>query len=136
MLEELSTTSNTEDADILNDVYIRWPVELERSLMEGSYTKAWRAKSRAPRKEYEVLAEGLMGTIRLVVFRDEFRLQVDFFGAFLSVLRNDIASCHEKAYQSLPLAEASRLLFFNNESEAAEFGQQASSLTLRSSTTI
>ncbi|KAJ9097066.1 hypothetical protein QFC20_006262 [Naganishia adeliensis] len=101
MLEELSTTSNTEDADILNDVYIRWPVELERSLMEGSYTKAWRAKSRAPRKEYEVLAEGLMGTIR-----------------------NDIASCHEKAYQSLPLAEASRLLFFNNESEAAEFGQQ------------
>lgn len=64
MLEELSTTSNEEDKDILNDVYIRWPVELERSLMEGSYTKAWRAKSRAPRKEYEVLAEGLMGTIR------------------------------------------------------------------------
>lgn len=64
MLEELSTSSNEEDKDILNDVYIRWPVELERSLMEGSYTKAWRAKSRAPRKEYEVLAEGLMGTIR------------------------------------------------------------------------
>ncbi|KAI5449678.1 regulatory particle non-ATPase [Naganishia albida] len=101
MLEELSTSANAEDADILNDVYIRWPVELERSLMEGSYTKAWRAKSRAPRKEYEVLAEGLMGTIR-----------------------NDIASCHEKAYQSLPLAEASRLLFFNDETEAAEFGQQ------------
>jgi hypothetical protein len=40
MLEELSTTSNEEDKDILNDVYIRWPVE------------------------YEVLAEGLMGTIR------------------------------------------------------------------------
>lgn len=75
MLEELSTTSNTEDADILNDVYIRWPVELERSLMEGSYTKAWRAKSRAPRKEYEVLAEGLMGTIRLVVFREQARLR-------------------------------------------------------------
>ncbi|GHJ90013.1 hypothetical protein NliqN6_6415 [Naganishia liquefaciens] len=101
MLEELSTSSNEEDKDILNDVYIRWPVELERSLMEGSYTKAWRAKSRAPRKEYEVLAEGLMSTIR-----------------------NDIASCHEKAYQSLPLAEASRLLFFTNESEAAQFGQQ------------
>lgn len=68
MLEELSTTSIEEDKDILNDVYIRWPVELERSLMEGSYTKAWRAKSRAPRKEYEVLAEGLMGTIRSVLF--------------------------------------------------------------------
>lgn len=45
-------------------------------------------------------------------------------GARLRVRRNDIASCHEKAYQALPLAEASRLLFFNNESEAAEFGQQ------------
>ncbi|KAJ9102860.1 hypothetical protein QFC19_004588 [Naganishia cerealis] len=101
MLEQLSTSSNEQDKDILNDVYIRWPVDMERSLMEGSYTKAWRAKSRAPRKEYEVLAEGLMGTIR-----------------------NDIASCHEKAYQALPLTEASRLLFFNNESEAMKFGQQ------------
>ncbi|KAJ9092380.1 hypothetical protein QFC21_006882 [Naganishia friedmannii] len=101
MLEQLSTSTNEQDKDILNDVYIRWPVDLERSLMEGSYTKAWRAKSRAPRKEYEVLAEGLMGTIR-----------------------NDIASCHEKAYQALPLAEASRLLFFDNESDAMKFGQQ------------
>jgi 26S proteasome regulatory subunit N12 len=67
MLEQLSTSTNEQDKDILNDVYIRWPVDLERSLMEGSYTKAWRAKSRAPRKEYEVLAEGLMGTIRYVI---------------------------------------------------------------------
>lgn len=41
--------------------------------------------------------------------------------------RNDIASCHEKAYQALPLAEASRLLFFDNESEAMKFGQQVGS---------
>lgn len=140
MLEQLSTSTNEQDQDILNDVYIRWPVDLERSLMEGSYTKAWRAKSRAPRKEYEVLAEGLMGTIRCVRGRCvslRFSRLTDFLAlsfwkrcshlsdvATILPGRNDIASCHEKAYQALPLAEASRLLFFDNESEAMKFGQQ------------
>jgi hypothetical protein len=36
----------------------------ERWLMEGSYTKVWRARERVPREEYGVLLEGLVGTIR------------------------------------------------------------------------
>jgi hypothetical protein len=42
------------------------------------------------------------------------------------VTRSEIASCHEKAYATLPLADATRLLFFKNESETVEFGQGVS----------
>ena len=42
------------------------------------------------------------------------------------VIRSEIASCHEKAYATLPLADATRLLFFKNESETVEFGQGVS----------
>lgn len=38
-------------------------------------------------------------------------------------IRNDIASCHELAYSSLALGEATRLLFFTNENETIEFGK-------------
>lgn len=38
----------------------------ERWLMEGSYTKVWRARERVPREEYAVLLDGLVGKIRCV----------------------------------------------------------------------
>jgi hypothetical protein len=40
------------------------------------------------------------------------------------VPRNEIAQCHEKAYSSLPLEDATRLLFFTTSSEAMAFGQK------------
>ena len=38
--------------------------------------------------------------------------------------RNDIASCSEKAYTSLPLSDAATLLYFNNEKEVLEFAKE------------
>ncbi|KAG7562887.1 hypothetical protein FFLO_01716 [Filobasidium floriforme] len=99
-IADFHTVLETLDEQMMNDVYVRWPIDLERWLMEGSYTKVWRARERVPREEYGVLLEGLVGTIR-----------------------SEIASCHEKAYATLPLADATRLLFFKNESETVEFGQ-------------
>ncbi len=46
--------------------YIQHPIHLERWLMEGSYSKVWRAQKDAPREEYKFFVDSLMGTIRLV----------------------------------------------------------------------
>ena len=46
--------------------FIQHPVNLERWLMEGSYSKVWRAQREAPREEYNFFVESLMGTIRCV----------------------------------------------------------------------
>ena len=41
-----------------------------------------------------------------------------------SPLRNEIASCEEAAYNSLPIKDACTLLFFTNRSELMAFAQQ------------
>lgn len=40
--------------------------------------------------------------------------------------RNEIASCEEAAYESLPLKDAATLLFFTKQSELLAFAQQVS----------
>ncbi|KIJ70219.1 hypothetical protein HYDPIDRAFT_78074 [Hydnomerulius pinastri MD-312] len=81
--------------------YIAHPVNLERWLMEGSYSKVWNAREEAPREEYRFFVDSLMGTIR-----------------------NEIASCEESAYESLPLKDAATLLFFTSQSDLLKFAQQ------------
>jgi 26S proteasome regulatory subunit N12 len=92
------------DADQLHsNIYIKHPVQLEQCLMEGSYNKVYRARSDVPAEEYLFFMDMLMGTIR-----------------------NEIASCFEKAYVTLPLADASTLLHFANSSELMAFIQEVS----------
>jgi hypothetical protein len=87
--------------DVAADEYLSHPVRLERWLMEGSYAKVWNARDEAPTDEYEFFVDELMGTIR-----------------------NEIASCEEAAYASLPLKDAATLLFFQNQSELLRFAEQ------------
>ncbi|CAG8584797.1 7499_t:CDS:2 [Ambispora gerdemannii] len=82
---------NIDPQQLLENVYIKHPVHLEQYLMEGSYNKVWNSRAEVPAAEYLFFIDILMGTIR-----------------------NEIASCSEKAYSSLPLADAETLLFFNN----------------------
>jgi 26S proteasome regulatory subunit N12 len=49
---------------IAEDEYLSHPVNLERWLMEGSYSKVWSAREDAPTDEYEFFVDSLMGTIR------------------------------------------------------------------------
>jgi len=89
-------------ADEINEnPYIRHPVNLERWLMEGSYSKVWNARAEAPAEEYKFFVDSLMGTIR-----------------------NEIASCEETAYESLPLKDAATLLFFTSKSDLLTFAQK------------
>ncbi|KAJ8481256.1 hypothetical protein ONZ45_g15365 [Pleurotus djamor] len=88
-------------ADAIGDnPYLRHPVNLERWLMEGSYSKVWNAREEAPVEEYKFFVDSLMGTIR-----------------------NEIASCEEAAYESLPLKDAATLLFFATQTELLNFAK-------------
>jgi len=87
--------------EINSNPYIRHPVNLERWLMEGSYSKVWNAREEAPTEEYKYFIDSLMGTIR-----------------------NEIARCEEAAYETLPLKDAATLLFFTSQSELLRFAEQ------------
>jgi len=71
--------------------------------MEGSYSKVWSAREAAPTEEYKFFVDSLMSTIR-----------------------NEIASCGELAYESLPLKDAATLLFFSSRTDLVTFAQQVS----------
>ncbi|KAI0729379.1 proteasome 26S subunit [Fomitopsis betulina] len=86
---------------LTSNPYIQHPVNLERWLMEGSYSKVWKAREEAPAEEYKFFVDSLMNTIR-----------------------NEIASCEEAAYESLPLKDAGTLLFFTNQNELLVFAKQ------------
>ncbi|KAJ3336894.1 hypothetical protein HDU93_002007 [Gonapodya sp. JEL0774] len=101
-LAEFHTELETLDIDALSqNVYIRHPVQVEQSLMEGSYNKVWNSRESVPAEEYKVFMDILMGTIR-----------------------NEIASCSEKAYTSLPLADAATLLHFKRPEEVLSFAKE------------
>ncbi|RPA81626.1 hypothetical protein BJ508DRAFT_111582 [Ascobolus immersus RN42] len=86
-----------------DDVYVRYPVMLERWLMEGSYDKVWEATrgGKVPSEEYALFSTVLVGTIR-----------------------NEIASCSERAYTSIPISNAKNLLFLESEGAVIEFARE------------
>ena len=84
--------------------FLQHPVSLERWLMEGSYSKVWRLSRQAPPQ-------------------DEYRFFVDLL---MDMIRNEIASCEEKAYDSLALHDAATLLFFDNLEQMLGFAQSVS----------
>jgi len=53
-IADFHTTLETLDADVIaENVFIKHPVNLERWLMEGSYSKVWNAREEAPAEEYK-----------------------------------------------------------------------------------
>lgn len=90
-----------EPEQLNNNPAIQHPVKLEQSLMEGSYNRVWSSRSVVPAPEYLFFIDILMDTIR-----------------------NEIASCSEKAYTSLPLSDAGTLLFFTNMQDILNFAKE------------
>ncbi|PIA18424.1 proteasome 26S subunit [Coemansia reversa NRRL 1564] len=86
---------------IQNNPFIVHPVKLEQALMEGSYKKVWQARSEVPTPEYLFFMDILMSTIR-----------------------NEVASCVEKSYVSLPFDDAKSVLFFSSMDELLRFAQE------------
>ena len=67
-IADFHTTLETLDADVIaENPFIKHTVNLERWLMEGSYSKVWNAREEAPAEEYKFFVDSLMGTIRYVI---------------------------------------------------------------------
>jgi len=101
-LSEFHTELETIEPDqLVSNIYIKHPVEIEQYLMEGSYNRVWNARANVPANEYLFFMDILVDTIR-----------------------NDIASSSKKAYTSLPLSDFGSLLYFNNENEVLKFAKE------------
>lgn len=106
------------------DKFIGYPVKLERWLMEGSYDRVWAATKRegVPGEEFGVFSEVRIppllchgwSILRLMMLK--IPIQV-----LIGTIRSEIASCSEKAYPSLPIANAKNLLFLESEGSVVEF---------------
>ncbi|EON65538.1 hypothetical protein W97_04776 [Coniosporium apollinis CBS 100218] len=86
-----------------DDVFIQYPIRLEQALMEGAYDKVWgeTTSERVPSEEFGVFSEVLINTIR-----------------------SEIASCSERAYSSVPIANCKNLLFLDSEGAVVQFARQ------------
>ena len=49
---------------IYKSVHIKHPVQIEQSLMEGSYNRVWNSREAVPAPEYAFFMDMLTGTIR------------------------------------------------------------------------
>ncbi|XP_023319554.1 26S proteasome non-ATPase regulatory subunit 8 [Eurytemora carolleeae] len=84
------------------NIYIRHPVSLEQYIMEGSYNKVLLAKGNVPAESFNYFIDILLNTVR-----------------------NEIASCMEKAYNDMSCSDAARMLSIEQgelESYGAERG--------------
>lgn len=129
VLEGLVVEASLNGYSVEDDPYIKYPVELERSLMEGSYDKVWREtkSERVPAEDF-----GLFSSVRYF-YRDFFlilssmaNVQILVFGekVLVGTIRSEIADCSEKAYPSLPISNAKNLLFLDSEGAVVEFAKE------------
>ncbi|KAL8735629.1 MAG: hypothetical protein Q9166_000798 [cf. Caloplaca sp. 2 TL-2023] len=110
VLEGLEVEQAGKGDGLEGDEFISYPVKLERWLMEGSYDRVWGATKRegVASEEYGVFSE-VSSPIRLSVL--------------IGTIRDEIASCSEKAYPSLPITNAKNLLFLESEGSVVDFAQ-------------
>ncbi|KAK4051270.1 regulatory particle non-ATPase [Microbotryomycetes sp. JL221] len=104
-IADFHTLLETLTKDVVESNEVSWVLKIERSLMEGSYSRVW----------------SLCSTTNSNLPRQEFGL---FCSSLIDTVRNEIASCDEKAYTTLPLRDAKTLLFFDKDEQVVEFAKQ------------
>ncbi|GMH42165.1 hypothetical protein BSKO_10084 [Bryopsis sp. KO-2023] len=82
-----------------SDIYIKHAINLEQCLMEGAYDKVLKSKHNLPASEYYTY----------------------FIDQLASTVRDEIASCCEKAYDRLKVSEARELMLFRSDNEVVEY---------------
>eukprot|EP00823_Brevimastigomonas_motovehiculus_P007522 TRINITY_DN657_c0_g1_i1.p1 TRINITY_DN657_c0_g1~~TRINITY_DN657_c0_g1_i1.p1 ORF type:complete len:274 (+),score=32.83 TRINITY_DN657_c0_g1_i1:42-863(+) len=82
----------------IKNTYIRFPIQLEEYLMEGSYSKVFAARDKSPSPAYSYFVEQLVDTVR-----------------------DKIAECSETAYESYPTDDAQKILMFADQDELNEY---------------
>ncbi|KAL0477453.1 26S proteasome subunit Rpn12 [Acrasis kona] len=100
-IAEFHTELELIPIDQHGDPYIKFPIDMELCLMEGSYNKLRVSRNKEPAPEYKVFMDVLIETVR-----------------------KEIADCSEKAYKSLSTADAQKLLFFGSPQELQQFTKE------------
>jgi len=114
---EFHTILERMSEEELSNVYIQHPVQIERYLMEGSYNKIWSSKMDVPAEEYHIFMDELMVTIRYSADK-RFTLQGNDTEHYS---RDDIASCCEQTYHTLPVQDLTSLLCLKNSSDVDQW---------------
>ena len=97
-LAEFHTELERLTVEELKNIYIKHPISLEQFLMEGSFHKVLLLKGNVPAQNYNYFMDILIGTIR-----------------------NEIASCIEKAYGKISVAEAAKVLMIESEDQLEQY---------------
>ncbi|RMZ85482.1 hypothetical protein DV737_g793, partial [Chaetothyriales sp. CBS 132003] len=118
---------SSEAKTVESDPYIKYPIEIERSLMEGSYDQVWRKTSGrdVPGDEFALFSEVCSLGFALFFLAHQ-RLGThfaSFFQILINTIRLEIASCAARSYPSLPITSAKNLLFLDSEGAVSEFAR-------------
>jgi len=81
-----------------NNSFVSFPINLERQLMVGSYDEVLNASARVPDESYQFFMENLLQTVR-----------------------DTIADCLEVAYKTMSVAEAMKMMRFENSQQFTEY---------------
>lgn len=84
--------------DALSHACILMAVELEQSLMEGAYSRVLNARQHVPDPTY-----------------------IHFMDLLMLTVRDEIADCSEKAYETLTAEDASKLLMISSAAELSDY---------------
>ena len=96
------------DSEVKDSEPVRFARGLEEWVMEGAYNRVWKAREGMGVSVYQkFFLDVLMNTIRYAQFPAiKNRYLQNFF------FRNEIATCLERAYPTLPQSDCQILLFF------------------------
>lgn len=100
-IAEFHTELELIPQEIQQEAHIKHATQLEQQLMEGAYNKVLSAKSNVPDQSY-----------------------LYFMDKLISTVRDEIASCSERAYKQLSVPEAQKLMLFTSAKEALQFAEE------------
>lgn len=83
------------------NMFLRFPIGLERYMMEGSYNKLLHARSQVPSNEYLPIVEMLEDTVR-----------------------HEVAACIPRTYNTISVAQARKLLMVSSDAQVQDMGKK------------
>lgn len=91
--------------------------------MEGNYHKILQARSTVPAPPYRYFMDSLVDTVRSAL-RLVFCFVVRLLTCVCVFCREKISDCSEKAYESLPVEDARKLLMLDSAAQVAKYAEQ------------
>merc|ERR1712137_1038636 len=99
-LADFHTELELIPVDMLDNSFIKHPIQLEQFLMEGSYSKITGSTQDVPSQYYSCFMPRLIDTVR-----------------------DEIVACTVRAYRDLKIADAAKLLMFSKESDFRDYAE-------------